>query len=85
MTRSVEDKMPGTYSDVVSGTRIGFPATEGEMPVDMERRHSRNLFWAVRSWVCEVVRWVTSSSSCFLTWESCGVVREERSTAGGRG
>ena len=58
------------------------PSIFGVTPLAIERRHSRNLACAARSWVKEFVRCSSSSSSCFFTWLSCAVVMVARSTGG---
>ena len=57
------------------------PSTLGLTPALIDFKQSRNLAWAARSWVKELVRCSSSSSSCFLTEPSCGAERDARSTA----
>lgn len=70
-----------SYQQLLS--RLGkslIPAAFGVIPVDIDRRHSRNLAWAARNCAKEFVRCSSSSSSCFLTWLSCCAERLARST-----
>ena len=53
---------------------------DGDDTLAMQFRQSRNLACAARSEWKDVVSWLSSSSSCFLSWESCGAERVERST-----
>lgn len=59
------------------------PSRAGDLPPWTHRRHSRNLDWAAASWVKDVVRCSSSSSSCFLTWLSCGALKVSRLTVRG--
>jgi hypothetical protein len=64
----------------VDGVQAAIPSIFGVTPPAIERRHSLNFACAARSWVKEEVRCSSSSSSCFLTCESCCVERDARST-----
>lgn len=66
--------------DTLEFSAVGVPG-EAFFRAWTVRRQSRNLPWA--PWSCwkEFVRCSSSSSSCFLTWESCSGERVSRLTA----
>jgi hypothetical protein len=59
---------------------VQLPPTFGVIPVEIDRKHSRNLACAARNWAKEFDRCSSSSSSCFFTWLSCCVDKLARST-----
>lgn len=85
MTFSLSASLPLTYSELVKGIRIS-PSFSSAVaffaitPSFIERMHSRNLDWALRSFVWEVVR--CSSSELRRVWRerSCGTESEAMST-----
>lgn len=89
-TLSVSFNRPGTYRLVVSGTSIlapsplpSFdPACCADNPRSRLRIQSANFDCAARSWLKELFRCCSSSSSCFFTCRSCWGVRVVRSTVG---